>query len=420
MTQPAPRPLFRAQALRTRRDIIWTGHAIRPPVSFAVIATALALAALAIAAFVGTQSYARKAMAGGYLAPPHGVVRVIAPRAGTIVSVAVGDGDLVRAGDPLMRVSAGRTSVAGSDLDANVRRALVQQRDLELDQIALEEANARSEAQRLHERIERLADETGLLAQQLAAQEDRTDLATEEAVVSRELVSKGFVARVEQRRREDTRLSQTQALSAMRQQLSAKLGELVELRYALEQLPRRSATQIATRRAAAAGIDSRLAEAEAQRAYLVTAPVAGRVSGLQAFAGNQADPSRPLLSIVPEDADLQAVLFVPERAIGFVAAGQPVRLSLDAFPPERFGTVPGTIAVIASTPLRPEQVSGVVQLPGEPTYRVTVTLSAHAISAYGRDMPLRADMQVHADIIFDRRGLVRWLLDPVLSARARS
>jgi membrane fusion protein len=420
MSDTAARPLFRPQALQSRRGLIWTGTTMRPPVSLAVLTVALSAVVVAICVFLATQTYARKAAANGYLAPLHGVVRVSPPRAGIIVAVSVSDGDVVRAGDPLLRVEAGRMSVGGTDIDENVRRALIRQRDLELGQVALEEATAQSETQRLRERIERLGEECQALREQLSTQHGRVGLADEQAKLSRELAVKGYIAGVEQRRREDARLGQSQAFDTLRQQLSAKEGEVVELRYALAQLPGRSANRIATLRVAAAEIDSRLAEAEGQRAYLVVAPTSGRVSTVQASVGNQADPTRPLLSIVPEGDELQAVLFVPERAIGFVAPGQDVRLSLDAFPFQRFGARLGTITNIARTLLRPEQLSAAAQLPSEPAYQVTVALRSQSITAYGRVIPLQADMQVRADIIFDRRGFMQWLLDPVLSAQGRS
>jgi membrane fusion protein len=34
-------------------------------------------------------------------------------------------------------------------------------------------------------------------------------------------------------------------------------------------------------------------------------------------------------------------------------------------------------------------------------------------------MPLRPDMSLRADIIIDRRSLIQWLFDPLLSARGR-
>jgi len=418
--EPVARPLFRLQAIQSRQGRMWSGTPMRPPLSLAVLTTALTAAVVVMGLFVGTQTYARKATATGYLAPLHGVVRVMPPRAGIIISVAVSDGDTVRAGDPLLRVADERMSIGGADIDANVRRALIQQRDLELDQVSLEEATAASEEKRLRERIERLNEECQALRDQLSVQQGRVDLADEQARMSRDLATKGYVAGVEQRRREDARLGQAQGFDTLRQQLSAKQGEVVELRFTLAQLPARSANRVAALRVAAAEIDSRLAVAEGQRAYLVVAPASGRVSALQASMGNQADPTRPLMSIVPEGEELQAVLFVPERAIGFVATGQDVRLSLDAFPFQRFGAQFGTITAISRTLLRPDQLSAGVQPSTEPAYRATVVLRAQNITAYGRNIPLQADMQLRADIIFDRRGFIQWLFDPVLSARGRS
>ena len=391
-----------------------------PPISLAVVIAGLIAAVVAIGVFLGTQTYARKATATGYLAPLHGVVRIMPPRAGVIVSVAVSDGDTVRAGDPLFRVQTERMSIGGTDIDANVRRALIQQRDLQLGQVETEEATARSEEQRLRERMAGLQEECQALRVQLSVQHNRASLAEEQATVSRILTAKGYISAVEQRRREDARLGQIQSLDTLRQQLSAKEGELIEMRYALAQLPSRTAARLAPLRVAAAEIDSRLAEAESQRAYLVVAPTSGRISAVQATVGNPADPTRPLLSIVPEGEELQAVLFVPERAIGFVAPGQNVRLSLDAFPFQRFGAQFGTITNVAHTLLRPEQLSGVGQTPSEPAYRVTVALRAQSITAYGRNIPLQADMQLRANIIFDRRSFAQWLLDPVQSAMGRS
>lgn len=414
------RPLFRPRAIESRQSRIWSGTPLRPPVSLAVLTAALTAAVLIMGLFLGTQTYARKATATGYLAPLHGVARVMPPRAGIIISVSVADGDIVRAGDPLLKVADERLSIGGADIDANVRHALIQQRDLELGQVALEETTAASEEQRLRERIDRLNEECQALRDQLSVQQGRVTLADEQARLSRDLASQGYVAGVEQRRREDARLGQAQAFDTLRQQLSAKQGEVVELRFALAQSPGRAANRIAALRVAAAEIDSRLAQAEGQRAYLVVAPASGRVSAVQASVGNQADPTRPLMSIVPVGEDLQAVLFVPERAIGFVAPGQEVRLSLDAFPFQRFGAQSGTITSIARTLLRPEQLSAGVPPPTEPTYRATVALHAQTITAYGNSIPLQADMQLRADIIFDRRGFLRWLFDPVLSARGRS
>jgi membrane fusion protein len=53
----------------------------------------------------------------------------------------------------------------------------------------------------------------------------------------------------------------------------------------------------------------------------------------------------------------------------------------------------------------------------EPAYRITVALDRPDIDAYGKKIPLQADMLLRADIILEKRSLISWLLDPLLSVR---
>src|SRR5207248_427476 len=72
--------------------------------------------------------------------------------------------------------------------------------------------------------------------------------------------------------------------------------------------------------------------------YTIVAPAAGRVTNLQAKPGRFEDGHLPLMSIVRDQDRLVATLYVPTRAAGFVRNGQKVKLRVDAFPFEKFGT----------------------------------------------------------------------------------
>jgi membrane fusion protein len=48
---------------------------------------------------------------------------------------------------------------------------------------------------------------------------------------------------------------------------------------------------------------------------------------------------------------------------------------------------------------------------------VTARLDDQEISAYGRKLSLQADMLLRADIILEKRSLMNWFLDPLLSVR---
>ena len=165
-------------------------------------------------------------------------------------------------------------------------------------------------------------------------------------------------------------------------------------------------------------INLKIRQTDGQRAYLITAPKDGRISALQAWVGKTVETNVPQMSIVPVDDVLTAELFVPAQAIGFVASGQTVHLSYASFPYQQYGFADGTVETVSYTLLKPEQSVGPIALTA-PAYRVSVALSRQTITAYGRDVSLQADMQLSADIVFDRRSLLAWLVDPLLASWRR-
>lgn len=52
----------------------------------------------------------------------------------------------------------------------------------------------------------------------------------------------------------------------------------------------------------------------------------------------------------------------------------------------------------------------------EPVYRIAVKLGRQSINVYGREQYYKAGMTLDADIRQDRRRLIEWVIDPVISA----
>jgi membrane fusion protein len=119
---------------------------------------------------------------------------------------------------------------------------------------------------------------------------------------------------------------------------------------------------------------------------------------------------------MPLDSPLQAVLFVPTRAIGFIRGGQKVRLLYDAFPFQRFGAYPGHVVSVSKTILAKGDVAAPIQLE-EPAYKVIADLDRPDVDVHGQKILLQAGMLLRADILLEKRPLVRWLLDPILNVR---
>jgi membrane fusion protein len=225
-----------------------------------------------------------------------------------------------------------------------------------------------------------------------------------------------LLSELEFRQRELAALGQRQSLNSLSEQLAARGNQLIEARYSLEQLPTVMAQKLQQLHNELSATEQRIAEIDGRRAYVIRAPAAGRVSTLQATVGQYADPRRLQLEVIPNESVLRAELFVSTRAIGFVRPGQKIRIKYHAFPYQNFGTYGGEITKISQTILTSSDASGPIPLT-EPAYRVTATLDRPDIDAHGTKMPLQADMLLKADIILEKRSLVRWFLEPLLSVR---
>ena len=148
--------------------------------------------------------------------------------------------------------------------------------------------------------------------------------------------------------------------------------------------------------------------------------MAGRVAALPLDRGQTAQPGAVVAVLTAGDSPLEAELYAPSRAAGFVREGQEVRLMYQAFPHQKFGVGEGRVISVSRTVLAPSEVS----IPGlqvqEPVFRVRVKLDKSSVAAYGETMPLQPGMLLTADVVIDRRSLLEWLLDPLYAAGRRA
>ena len=93
-----------------------------------------------------------------------------------------------------------------------------------------------------------------------------------------------------------------------------------------------------------------------------------------------------------------------------------MRLLYDAFPFQRFGTYSGRVVSVSKTILSDAGLSAPVELK-EPAYKVIAELDRPDVDANGQKVPLQAGMLLRADILLEKRELIRWLLDPILNVR---
>lgn len=417
MGMPAQRQLFSQEAIEFQQHHRQWGRVVPlQPLSIRLMVWFITAVVAAVIGSLFLAQYARKETVTGYLRPASGTARVFAPQQGTITAIYVEQGQSVENEQPLFTVTTSQITTSGKDVNATILGTLDQQKQSLIRQIAAQVEHTASERERLSAQTQELETEVGDLGAQMKVQRDRILLLERVAETGAQLSSRGMVSQVDQRRREESLLEQRQALISLNQQLTVRQGQLTEIRFNLEQLPFIQAEKIQLLRSEISAAELRVAEMNGRLAYVVRAPIAGRISSLQASLGESANPQQLQLQIVPSNSPLQAELFVPTRAIGSVEVGQDVRLLYDAFPYQHFGTFRGRIIKVSTTVLTNSDITAPVTL-REPAYKATVALDQPYVTAHSKKIPLQPDMLLKANIILERRTLVNWILNPLLSNR---
>jgi membrane fusion protein len=413
-----------SQLLLFRQEVIdfqqhnrqWGQVALLQPLSTKIIIWFIAAAVSLFVAFLFFGQYARKETVIGYLTPAAGTAKIFAPRQGTFKEIYVKEGQQVEKDQPLLAVETSQIAANGEDINVSMLAALEAQRNLLTNQIAAEQERMKSERGRLTALTGGLMIEISELQAQIESQKEAVRVSRDIVSSVTELKAKGLISALEYAQRELAALGQKQKSNSLNQELAARQNQLTETRYSLEQLPTVMAGKIQSLRSELSTTEQRVAEISGRRAYVIRAPDAGRISTLQATVGQFADPRRPQMEIIPNNSALQAELFIPTRGIGFVKPGQEVRILYEAFPHQQFGTYGGRINEISQTILSRSDASGPIELK-EPAYRVIVALDRPDIDAYGKRIPLQPGMLLNADIILEKRSLLRWFLGPLLSVR---
>lgn len=411
--------LFRREAVHHATRRLEGTVILATPISVRTLGLLLAAVIFAAATFAAYGSYARKATVPGYLVPDQGMIRATSQMPGTLQSVMVHEGDVVKSGDRIAVLGLSAETSAGN-VGEVVAKGLLSEAAAARSKAESRLAQLEVEKDQADSRLEKAEAELKEAEKQIALQGQRLELARGEVERGEAIAAKGFLARREVDTRRAAALTVEQELAGQRRQQAGIERDIGDIKARLASIPLEMDAARAEAQTAEAALAQRRAETEARRLQFITAPVSGRIAALPVTAGQPVVAGGTVAVIIPEGGKLEAELLAPSRSIGFVKPGQEVALSLQAFPYQRFGTVPGTIRSVSSTVLGPTEIALQGLKVEEPVFRIRVTLSREAMLAYGQTIPMQPGMLVSAEIVFDRRSLLRWLFDPIYAVGQRA
>ncbi|CAM3927214.1 Membrane fusion protein biotin-lipoyl like domain-containing protein [Bordetella tumbae] len=415
--------MFRKAALEAAKTHPLGSVVALRPLSTSLLVSLFTAFGLSLALFFCFGSYTKRVKVYGQLIPASGLVKVYAPQPGIVVAKHTTEGALVKKGEPLLTISSERYTQTGTATQETIssrmqRRLDLMQREREkLDTIHQEESAS------LANTIATLSQTLDRIDKQILLQHKRVALAQDSARRYKTLSSESYVSRDQLQEKQAMHLEQQTRLADLTQQRAETVKELTRHESEQRTLPLKqqaAATQIEREILA---ITQELAESEAKRHLVILAPEAGQVSSLLVEIGQHAEPSKALLSLVPQHAELIADIYIKNRDIGFTRVGDRAMIRYASYPYQKFG-MHGAKVVSISTAAVPAaeivNISGAIPGLDQNTaqdlyYRAALRLDAQHILAYGDAQPLATGMALEVDILRETRAIYEWVLEPLYS-----
>lgn len=419
--------IFRQAAIEAKHTS-WLGQVILiRPITFSFLTALTAAMATVIIAFLILGTYTKRSRVSGHLVPSSGLLKVYAQQPGIVLEKRVVEGQKVRRGDILFVLSSERQSSTLGNTQANISSQVEARKKSLHAELEKNRFLQQDERNALTEKIASLQTELLKLDSQIEGQRNRVKLSKNTFSRYENLQAQGYISKDQLQQKQEELLDQHNRLHSLERDHIAIKREISIRKYELSGLALKHQNQLANIDRSIKSAEQELSESEAKRRLIVTAPENGTATAALVDIGQAVDASKTLISIVPEGSILQAQLYAPSKAIGFVKPMDMVLLRYQAYPYQKFGHAVGTVAYISKTALDSTEL-GIVGGNGsylrnggnrEPLYRITVNLSSQTITAYGKQQTLQPGMLFDADVLLDKRRLYEWVLEPLFSVTGK-
>jgi membrane fusion protein len=412
-------PLFREEALQAQNTRLDGNVFISHSLSYRNFAIFYTLICLLIVSFLYFGTYTRKINVTGLIEPESGLSKVYPTNSGNISELLVAEGDAVKKGEPLVKVIMDSISDAGeygfeqiaSEINQSIER-LSAQRKKQIEDYVLEKKRLRLEIDSSNELL------ISLLKQK--SQLSRKDEIIKNKLDSLEILQKkGSLSLIDYNNEKIDALDNTLTLNKIDTSISEAMHTLSASRLSLEKLPLNHAVTLDDIDQKISDMRRQLTEANMHHAYTIVSPVDGYVSALTYRNGDNISPNYPLLSIMPERSKMQAKIYLPASSISFIHEGQAINIQYQALPVQRFGTYPGKIVHVSTTPVNPKDFQTSPFTFDQPMYLVTAEVNDQNIELENSTFPIVAGMAINISLLAEEQTILEWLLDPFWEIKGR-
>ncbi|MCB9982463.1 MAG: HlyD family type I secretion periplasmic adaptor subunit [Rhodospirillales bacterium] len=145
----------------------------------------------------------------------------------------------------------------------------------------------------------------------------------------------------------------------------------------------------------------------------VKAPVDGIVNNIAVKTlGGVVEPAMQLVEIVPVDEELKIIARIQPDEIAFIRPGQPAKVKITAYDPQKYGSLDGELVRIGATSGRDRE--------GNTFFEIEVRTAKNYLGDNKNPLPITPGMVADVEVITGKRTILDYLLKPVLRARDRA
>ena len=360
---------------------------------------------------------------------------------GILAEILVHEGDIVEAGDVLVRV---QNTVAQANLqdarsqyltllatEARLVAEIEGHEDIDFPLGVMNEApTVASDQQRLFNARKRQLDaqisvlksqaqqrkqEVAEMASRLRQLEQSLSLAREELAITSPLVQKGVMPRIELIRIERQVADLEGEIRTIRTAIPRLQAAQQEANQRVEEMrltvQTEASDELNTTRAELKSISQSLFAGEDRvTRTAVTSPVRGTVKDMKiTTVGGVIQPGEDIMEIVPLDDSLIVEARIRPADIAYLRPDQKAVIKVSAYDFSIFGGLTAKLERISADTIKDEQ--------GESFYHVYLRTEVNSLQHQGEELPIIPGMTVTAEILTGEKSVLDYLLKPILKAR---
>lgn len=406
--------LFRHQAVVSQQQKIDGTILLKPRLPTFGMTALLVCWLVAVVSWLISGRYTYTQTVTGWLEPARGITHVYAPSPGAIVSeILVSENEEVKKGTPLLKLSRDAIFHNNQSISDTLISELTTQIARLQRQYQLTQQSFLTQQQRLENAASSLTDDRDRIADMRRLLSDKETLLNKQIRALTQLADQGFYSQQQLQSLDAQRIDETYQRKHLEREWIAVLQAIEENQFALQNASHEHDLKLLTLQNQISELQKSLNQQQSQQEVIVTAPANGRVTNLAARLGNFTQASVPLLSLMPQNAEVTARLLVPVHAAGQISQGQSISLRYDAFPYTQFGTYEAVVDSVSDHLLLPQEVAQTPLAINAPVYLAKASLRTSTIEHLNQSIVLRAGMTFAAEITIRERNLLQWLFEPL-------